>query len=183
MFKIIKNAGNRVLAYRLGDQNLVLTQLISKGMILALDDNRFEVFSQEAMNGSTGHGQTAHAGDYVKIDGAGYPYPNDVEYFEQNHRHIAGDEYEQKAVPLNAWSAEEQMCPEVVFLVEHKGLVLDYDHPECFFYAPLWGTVEVAAKDAVLVFYSIDYGENGEVKDASFNFIGRAEFERTYQVL
>lgn len=183
MFQVMKNQGKLVEAYRLGEESPALRELMEKGLLLPLDDGRFEVFSQESVNGGSGHGQIANNGDYLKVDGGGFPYPNGAEYFVANHRHIEGDTYEQKTLPLNAWTANEPMCPEIAFLVEHMGLVLDFDHPERFFSAPLWGTVEVAAKDAVLVFYSIDYGENGEVKDASFNFIGRAEFERTYHVL
>ena len=64
--------------------------------------------------------------------------------------------------------------------MEQKGLVLSEEHPERFYTVPLWGTVEAADINAVLIFYSITYENDGTVKDASFNLIEKSEFEKTY---
>ena len=87
-------------AYQLGSNHSVLNQLITQGQIKKLGDGRYEVFSQEALNGETKHGQVAEKGDWIKIDSQGYPYPNKKEYFEENHRYVKGDTYEQRPKPL-----------------------------------------------------------------------------------
>ena len=74
--------------------------LIREGAIKKRQDGTYELFSQEAVNGT---GEIAKAGDYFKVDivdGRHYPYPNSKQFFEENHIHIAGDEYEQKEKPL-----------------------------------------------------------------------------------
>ena len=63
-------------------------------------------------------GETAHAGDYVKLDAFGRPYPNKAEFFEKNHRHIDGDQYEQFPKDREVWMMGDAMCPEVEFLIE-----------------------------------------------------------------
>ena len=180
MLKVIKNSGKSVFAYRLGDDHPVLRKLIREEKIVPLNDGTFEVFSQEAVNGGSGHGQLAKVGDYVKLDSAGHPYPNDAAFFASNHRYIAGDEYEQIPKPLDAWTAEEPICREVEFLIREKGLILNEDDPGHYFSAVLWGTRETAAQDAVLIFYRIDRAEDGTVLDANFNFVARKEFEKSY---
>ena len=181
MRKAIKTKGKSVFAYRLGDRSAVVEQLMREGKIAVLENGDFEIFSQEAVNGGSGHGQVANADDYVKIDSMGYPYPNDAEFFAANHRHIAGDEYEQLPKELDAWTEDEPMCPEIEFLVREKGLLLDETDPARYFSALLWGTMEAAAKDAVLIFYHIDRDAEGAILDAEFNFVERSEFEKTYR--
>ena len=180
MFKVIKKQGKKVTAYRLGDEDPVLKKLIEERKVILLREGRFEVMSQEAVQGMTGHGQVAFFGDYVKIDSAGHPYPISKKWFEENHRSLGGNEYEQIPQPLDAWTVNEPMDQEVQFLLKEKGLLIDEERPSQYFSAPLWGTIEAAAKDAVIVFYSITRSENGEVEDAEFNFVERSEFEKTY---
>ena len=182
MFKVIKNKGRIVSAYRLGDSHPELDRLIAEGRIKVCGSGRYEIMSQEVVAAGSTAGQAASDGDYVKIDGMGFPYPNLADFFKANHRHISGDEYEQLPVPLDAWTPDEPMCDEVKFLIEHKGLVLNEDDEAHYYTAPLWGTVESAAKDSVLIFYSIDRDENGAVADATFNFVVRSEFDRTYSI-
>lgn len=177
---MIKKSGKKVKAYRLGDRHPVLEELMSRGQIKKTADGRYEVFSLEAVRAGSGRGEIAQAGDYVKIDGEGFPYPNDCDFFRKNHRRISGDEYEQLPVMLDAWDAEEPMSEEIRFLMERKGLEIHEETPENYFRAPLWGTEESAAKDAVVVFYHIDRDENGEIADAGYNFVCRSEFDRTY---
>lgn len=183
MFRVIKNKGKIVKAYRLGEESPAINQLIAEGKIVSLENGKYEVFSQEALKGGSGHGELASAGDYVKVDSTGAPYPNDALYFKENHRQISGDEYEQIPKILAAWNAREPMCREIEFLIREKELVLDTEHPEQYYRASLWGTTEVADINAVLIFYSISYREDGTVEDASFNLVEGKEFERTYELV
>lgn len=153
---------------------------MDRGLLRPLPGGDYEVFSLEAVNGS---GQRAHAGDYVKLDEKGGPYPNRAVDFEAHHTPASDGEYFQRSVILEAWSPEEPMCGEVEFLIREKGLVLDPAHPERYYTAPLWGTVESVPREGVLVFYRIDRRENGEISDAEFNFVDREVFDRTYSVL
>ena len=66
------------------------------------------------------------------------------------------------------------------FLAENKGLMLQPEDPEKYFGVPLWGGWETAADDAVLIFYSVSYADDGSVIDADFNFVAREEFEASY---
>ena len=183
MIRIIKKKGKIVKAYRLGEQSAAMQKLQNEKRVVYLGNNKYEVFSQEAVNGKSGHGQVVDAGDYIKIDNAGFPYPNEAEYFEKNHRHISDDDYEQIPMTLDAWTLDEPICPEVEFLRKEKGLVIHEDDPDHYYEAELWGTKEIAAKDAVLVFYSISYDREHNVQDAEFNFVERNEFNLTYDVL
>lgn len=62
----------RVNAYRLGEQSEGLDRLIKEGLVSQSDDGTFEVHTMETKDEK---GETAHAGDYVKLDAAGRPYP------------------------------------------------------------------------------------------------------------
>ncbi len=180
MFRVIKNRGNILHAYRLGSDSPVLARLAAEGKIVQRKDGRYEIFSQEVQRSGAEHGELASAGDYVKLDSTGAPYPNDAAFFEANHRHLSGDMYEQLPKVLLAWDAKEPMCEEIRFLIREKGLVLDPACPERYYTVPLWGTTEAGDTRAVLVFYSVSYREDGTVADASFNLVERTEFERTY---
>ena len=182
MIKVIKKKGEIIKAYRLLDKGPVIEKLIAEKRIVPLSDGRYEIFSQEAVKGDSGHGQVAVADDYIKIDSEGFPYPNKASYFIENHKHISGDEYEQIPKPRSAWTVQEPMCKEVSFLIREKGLVLDETNSDNYYSAVLWGTKEAAAKDAVLVIYNISYNDDGSVRDAEFNFVKREEFDRTYSI-
>ena len=180
MFKAMKKVAERVKAYRLGDDGSEIEQLISSGKIIPRDNGFFEIMSQEAVRGNSGKGEVARTGDYVKLDALGYPYPNDAEFFCKNHKWIAENEYMQIPIPLDAWTVDEPMCEEIEFLICKKALEIHTDSPENYFSAMLWGTKESAARDAVIVFYNITRNESGRIIDASYNFVCRSEFERTY---
>lgn len=182
MYTVIKNKGKMVNAYQLGNDNAVIKELMEKGKVCDLGDGRYEIYSQEAVNGASG-GEKAKAGDWIKLDSTSSPYPNDKEYFESNHRHVEGDIFEQIAKPLLAWDANLEMCPEVVFLLEKKGLIIDEASVERRYTAEIWGTTEVAAENAMIVFYSISYDDAGNVIDCDWNFVERGEFNRTYSVI
>lgn len=175
MRQIRKKEGKIIQAYCLGEDHPVIERLIGEGKIQPADVGRWRVFSQEATEG-----EVAESGDYVKLDSSGMPYPNTRAFFLKNHRHISGDDYEQIPRWLNAWCLEDGMCPEVRFLIEHKGLVIDEESEEACFRAPLWGDLLSAAKDAVIVFYELEYDSGHEVVEADFNFVARNEFDRVY---
>lgn len=177
MFKIIKKTGKILYAYRLGEKNDVLEELMHKGKIREIYDGLYEIFSQEAKNGK---GEIAHKGDYIKIDSSGSPYPNDETFFKKNHRRIEGNRYEQIPKPLDAWTVQESMCEEVDFLIQKKGLVINVNEKDRYFNAELWGAKLSSARDSVIVFYSIDRDSLGNIIDVDFNFVCRDEFEKTY---
>ena len=63
----------RVNAYRLGEQGEGLDRLIKEeGLVSQSDDGTFEVHTMETKDEK---GETAHAGDYVKLDAAGQAVP------------------------------------------------------------------------------------------------------------
>ena len=73
MIKVIKKKGEIIKAYRLSDKGPVIEKLIAEKRIVPLSDSRYEIFSQEAVKGGSGHGQVAAADDYIKIDSEGFP--------------------------------------------------------------------------------------------------------------
>lgn len=169
-----------VEAYRLGDNSPVVEGLMAEGEILQKADGSFEVFSREVKENT---GERAHNGDYIKLDSEGCPYPNSAEYFETNHRHLAADFFEQRSPAVEVWMYGEPMCPEIRYLMENRHLSFHDDEPERYFQAPLWGTRLSAAKDAVIIFYSIVRDESGQITDVDYNFVAGDEFERTYEML
>ena len=170
----------RVNAYRLGEQSEGLDRLIKEGRVNQSDDGTFEVHTMETKDGK---GETAHAGDYVKLDAAGRPYPNKAEFFEKNHKHIDGDQYEQFPKDREVWMMGDPMCPEVEFLIEQGRLELHKEDPEHYFKGTGWGTKLTASSDAVLVFYEIKRNAGGNIVDAEFNFVDREMFEKTYELI
>ena len=62
------------------EENDMVEELTAEGEIKVKGDGSFEVFSREAKDGT---GEIAHAGDYIKLDSSGKPYPNSAEFFEK----------------------------------------------------------------------------------------------------
>lgn len=182
MYTVIKNKGKIVKAYQLGKDNSVIRELADAGKIRADETGRYEIFSQEAVNAGA-PGEIAMAGDWIKVDSKGYPYPNKRVYFEANHKYIEGDTFEQIPKPLHAWDANLEICPEVLFLVENRGLIIDATSSEKRYTAKLWGTTEVAAEDAMIVFYDITHDETGNISDCDWNLVERSEFDKTYSII
>lgn len=180
MKRVIKNKGKIVKAYCLGTNGEVESRLTAEGKIRRREDGMYELFSQEAVNGA---GELAKAGDYFKVDSEGMPYPNEKKWFEENHRHIEGDLYEQYPKPLDAWEAGDPVCDAMEFILKEGRLKLNPESEDRYFEAFLWGAVLTAKKDAVLVFYQIDRNEKGTIQDVSFNFVARKEFELTYHYI
>lgn len=176
----IKKQGKVVKAYQLGVGNPMETQLIQEGAIKVIGNGQYELFSQEAVNG---HGEVAVAGDYFKVDdknGRHYPYPNKKDWFESNHIHVSGDEYQQKPKPNMIWESTDKINKAVKWLLDNKKLVINKGDEQHFFNAVLWGSLLSAAKDAVLVFYGIIKTPNGDIDDVDFNFVARDIFTRDY---
>lgn len=173
-----KKSGKIIKAYRLGDNHDILKELMNQGLLKKVNERYWRVFSQEATEG-----ELAESGDYIKVDSSGRPYPNTRKFFDENHKLIGGDDYEQIPQALKAWDVNEPDCTEIQFLIEHKGLVIDKENEAAYFKAPLWGDILTAAKNAVIVFYSIQYDDENNVTDADFNFVGSDEFVKTYDVI
>lgn len=180
MFKVIKNKGKMVQAYKLQKDNETIKELMKKGKITYIGDGKYEVHSLETIGEK---GEIAVEGDWIKIDGNGYPYPNAKDFFESHHYLVEGDTYEQIPLPLNAWNAECGLCQEVEYLIRNKKLLINETSFEKRYSAELWGTREVAAADAVIVFYQILYDAEGKVEDIDFNFVEKKTFDRTYSIL
>ena len=85
---------NITYAWKLGDGTAKEDELLSAGRIRVTPDGNYRIMSQESEE--TG-GELAIAGDYFKIDSAGYPYPNKREWFNENHIRISEDLYIQKS--------------------------------------------------------------------------------------
>lgn len=180
MRKAIKNKGEIVKAYELGKECAEIQRLMDEGKVRKISENKYEIFSQEAINGK---GQIACRGDFIKVDSSDSSYPNDRIFFLTNHKHIQGYEYEQIPKPVYIWQAYEDMCPEVEFLIKNKNLVINEENNEKYYTAPLWGTSLSATRDAYLIFYSIKKDFNGGIMDIDFNFVECKEFEKTYTIL
>lgn len=179
----VKSKRKVVKAYPLGAGHPMEALLIEEGAIQRLPDGSYALFSQEAVNGQ---GQIAQAGDYFKVDtieGRHYPYPNDREFFLNNHIHLSGDEYEQINKPLMIWQFGDAFAEEVSWLVDTGRLTLKPQDPDHYFNAFLWGADLSAAADATLVFYSVDRDAAGTITDISFNFVAKPEFEASYSVM
>ena len=71
----------------------------------------------------------------------------------------------------------------MAFLIEKKGLIINETSTAQRYSVDLWGTKEVAAADAVIVFYSISRDNNGGIIDADFNFVERGEFNKIYSIV
>ncbi len=175
MRKVRKKEGKIIQAYCLGEDHPKLEELIKAGLLRKADDGQWRVLSREASEG-----EVAVSGDYIKLDSQGYPYPNSREFFLNNHRHLADDNYEQIPKVLHAWCAKDHMCEEVRFLIEHKELIIREDNEKAYFSAPLWGDVLVADKDAMIIFYDISYDEEQQIIDADFNFVAKEEYDKLY---
>lgn len=179
----VKNKRKIVNAYPLGAGHPMEAVLIAEGAIKLREDGQYELFSQEAVNGS---GQLANPGDFFKVDtvdGKHFPYPNGRDWFEENHVHLSGDEYEQKNKPLQIWQVGDGMIEEIHWLVDNGKLTLKPEDPAHYFNAFLWGADLSAADDATLLFYGVDRDGTGAILDINFNFVAKPEFDSCYTIL
>jgi len=179
MMRVLKKQDRLVRACRLGDGSALERELLESGR-MRLRDGDYEVFSQEAGNGA---GEIARAGDYVKVDSTGAPYPNERRFFEENHVHDHDEYYRQIPRPLPAWQVGDAPSDVMDFLMSTGRLIIREDDAQRYFNAHLWGAPLSAARNAVVVFYDIERDAAGRITDVSFNFVERSEFERTYDIL
>lgn len=166
-------------ACRLGDGTEMERRLLETGKLRQCPDGTYLVFSRETDT----QGQQAQAGDYIKVDSGGFPYPNRRAFFEANHTHLGGTRYRQKAEPMGAWTVSEPMPPEVRFLLDTGALRIDEQDEAHYFRAFLWGAELFAAKDAVVVLDRTTRNEAGEITAVKFHFIARQEFQITHRIL
>lgn len=182
MRQAIKSKKKIVKAYQLGTGSHMEKLLLEEGTLVLREDGKYELFSQEAVNGK---GEVAVAGDYFKVDdieGKHFPYPNEKSWFEANHTHLHDDEYEQENKPLFIWQATDPVSEEIRYLLDTRKMTIKEEDYEHYFNAFLWGTDLSAAKDATVIFYNIDRDENGGITDIGFNFIAKAQFESDYEL-
>lgn len=176
---IIRKKAIRLRAYRLGEDHPMEKKLQAQGLIELQRDGTYRLHSQETRE----QGQLARPGDYFKVDDSGAPYPNDRDFFEENHRHLEGDWYVQQAKPLRAWYEQETPSDALRFILERGLLMVDETSRERRYSAELWGTRLYGAADAVIVFSEVRRDEQGKVTQAEFYFIARETFEKTYDIL
>lgn len=175
---ILKREGLPVKVCRLGEDSPLERELIRNGSVRRRPGSSYEVFSRES---GREKGELAEAGDFVKVDRGGWPYPVRSGDFLAEHR-LRDGEWIQIPRPLEAWEPGQPMSDAVLWALEHGRLRLDESDHERFFQARLWGADLSAPRDAVLVFYRIQRDPSGQILDLNFNFVVREEFLRTYQI-
>ena len=176
--KIVKIA-RELDAWELGAGTDTEARLLREEKLRRLPDGSYLVFSRD----TDAQGQIARPGDYIKIDSAGFPYPNEREYFLANHTHLGGCQYRQKTPVLEAWTADAPMPPAIRFLLDTGRLRIDAQDTAHYFRAFLWGAELFAARDAVVVLDRVARDGNGEITGAEFHFIARKEFEITHKIV
>ena len=170
----------QVQAWELGTGSKKEKEMLRDGKIIAHSDGTFEVFTKEAMRNK---GQIAKAGDYFKVDERGFPCPNKREYFLQNHQHLEGNRFIQTARPLKIWHLGDPECEELHFLLNNGLISIHPEDKEHCFSAPLWGTKETAAADAVIIFYSVENDSEGKICAVDFNFVDAEYFSTHYRII
>lgn len=68
-------------------------------------------------------------------------------------------------------------------LLNTKILEIYPNIPKKYFQAALFGAALAAARDVIVIFYSVERGSDGIIRNICFNFIARDEFEKTYQYI
>lgn len=165
-------------AWEFGAGSDMEQQMIHSGRIIAHPDGTYEVFSKEATEGK---GQMANTGDYFKVDSTGYPSPCERDWFIKNHEHLEDDWYQQIAEPLMIWRKEYPETEEIRFLIDNGALHINIDEPGKYFSALLWGTMETAPSDAVIVFYAVNRDEEEKITSIRFNFVDAEYFKANYK--
>ena len=167
-------------AWEFGAGSDMEQQLIRSGKLIAHDDGSYEVFTKEATEGK---GQMAHTGDYFKVDDEGFPSPCERDWFKKNHEHLEADWYLQIAKPLKIWRKGDDESEEIRFLIDNGALTINEEDPAHYFSAFLWGTMETAPSDAIIVFYSVNRDDNAKISSITFNFVDYGYFKENYSFL
>lgn len=168
-----------VQAFQLGHCSALEQQLAERGLLQLEADGLWRIRTREAMD----KGELAKTGDYIKLDSIGMPYPTEKAWFEENHIPLEEGWYQQKVSPRKAWQQVEGPCPEIEFLLEQGLLHWDKKCTDRTFSAQLWGTLQTAAADAVIIFDSIQQDTAGTLTAVNFHFVAKEEFDLTYEVL
>lgn len=174
---LVQKTARKVQAWCLGEGSPMERRMLAEGKLRLEASGRYRVMSQE----NNTEGQVARAGDYFKVDSTGAPYPNGRKFFLENHTHMEGDWYLQTSPVLKAWCQEEEICPEVEYLLRSGRLRIEEDNPTHYFNAFLWGAELHAAQDAVIIFDHREIPE--DLASIGFRFITREEFGLTYKVV
>lgn len=167
-------------AWEFGAGSDMEQKMISSERIIRHPNGLYEVFSKEATEGK---GQMAHTGDYFKVDEEGFPSPCERDWFQKNHEHLEADWYLQKAKPLKIWRKGDDESEEIKFLIDNGALTINEENPARYFSAFLWGTMETAPSDAVIVFYSVNRDDNDKITSITFNFVDYGYFKENYSFL
>lgn len=162
-------------AFVLGMNIEMEQELICRGLLTEIGNGLWRLKTRETLD----EGELVKTGDYVKLDSAGMPYPVAKDYFEINHELLREGWYLQKATLRKAWSAAQPMCPEIRFLLDQE--LLSWKNGT--FSAFLWGTMQNAAEDAVIVFNSVTRAPDGTLTGVDFHFVAADEFGKTYDIL
>ena len=173
----IKTAGLLRQAWRLGEGSSMERDLIVRGYLVPLEDGAWRVRSREIRDGDDG--QLAHDGDWIRLDSKGFPYPNEKTWFEERHRPIEGDLYEQIPQPLLVWQYGDPLIDAMDFILE-KGLL---QITEDGFVARIWDTTERAPLSHTVVFYEVGREEDGAIREVTFNLVAEDEFIGNYRIL
>lgn len=168
-----------VQAFQLGTACCLEQQFVQSGLLVPLQDGLWRIKTRE----SPEEGELVKTGDYIKLDRSGMPYPNERSWFEANHAQLEEHLYLQTAVPKTAWMSTQPMLPEIRFLLDRGLLIWAPDDPEHAFRARLWGTMQTAAADAVVVLNRVETDGPGNIRAVEFHFIANDEFQATYDIL
>ena len=168
-----KKTGNTIQAWVLGDNSNKERELIAAGKIRVLPDGRYELFSQES---KSGHGELAPSGYIFKVNSAGFPYPNEPEWFKTRHVLLSEDTYRQIPEKLQAYRLGDiKTQPLIDSLIDRGILNINENDSDNYYGAYLWGTYETSPSTSVIVFHDVD-------KDA-FNFVAIEEFIKNYDII
>ncbi len=170
----------QVCAWELGAGTEMEKKMILYKRIVSHPDGVYELFSQEALKEK---GETAHTGDFFKVDDSGFPYPIKRSWFLQNHKHLKDDMYQQISKPIKIWRYGEAISEEIQFLLDKGLLSFHPEDPKHYYSAFIWGTEENAADDAIIALFDVERAKGGIITDINFNFIEKEYFEAHYDVL
>lgn len=185
--KYAKKKPQQVQAWKLGAESTQEQALVRMGVIRrsgrGLVEAEYELFSREAV---LGKGERAAAGDYFRVEATGdrvYAYPIEQSLFAENYRHLHGDLYEAVSRPVTIWQADDPPDDVVRFLLQTGRLQINRTDSAHYFRAALCDAPLSAARDAVVVFYSVDRDTDGIPVNVDFNFVARDYFETNYLIL
>lgn len=168
-----------IQAFQLGENCDLAQQLISTGHLIPLPDGFWRVKTRESLE----EGELAATGDYVKIDRSGMPYPNGKNWFEANHTRLEENLYHQNAEPKTAWESTLPMIPEIQFLLDRNLLIWNPRESKGAFSAFLWGALQTADADAVIILDRVEADNEGNLQIVEFHFVARDEFRSTYDII